>query len=1027
VDSRSSSTCALVAWLWAAGCGGSSSTGGVVAPVGTWLAKPEGSGTSAGHYFADEHASGRASRLALVEITWGRLVDVHALDEDGRRVAAPVLRDFVVHENIQDELGRYALETSPATQKTRLVIQRTLAQPDFGDGDFVSLLRHAAQGLPGVLPKSADASTGTPFSFVARNAVLMLRFDDLLQDDEESRIELTENVRVLIGYPPTTPMQARIEFDPNHGGVVAGRFHSTRVLVDPTVSEAEALDSPGLPLNALGLPRSERLSRAADVALRLPTRTDPGSGQFTVLRNLSGSPIDPVGSGPFDAYGPTLALERALRSGNEEDLNNGFLLDFSPPRIVGGWACSILAAQPASPSGFDWLLDLDFATACRKTPEVGDIVVTGECILEVDEPALPENRAGAFQGVHARVIDETAPRSGAELLGAADYRSLYRQGLALEPGCWLRFSPAPRGYPSLDVDPAATATLRFSEPMDPASARAFDSFMTIRGGPSTSPASTNLVLARLAHSLDLHAVTIVPSVPFAHGGERLPYHIRILAAGGITDLAGNELVDELPPIEFTIDPQATRHASGQFVLRFESPDELEPHGAPDLRGQFTYDFARGVVRSRAPSFSSVAIDGSVPMVSIMTPFAPGVATPLSPFGSKLHALWRYADLGWSIRDESKYDLDVTGLSWSPALGGVSADFFERFEIRLAHSKRLPDEALNRLTLVPIWLDSGLFAGPTPFQQNLLASQHGSQTVVHERAFGYRVEPRDLFRSSSGTPLMPYPMQRAGSALTTFTWRDTSVLTKGGDLGVGVPLDIEVGPPLALENEIGTFAGRGEVPSVGMPLLMEFRCYPSSMAIGLNALAVQLACNTSAAPNFRAFSTGGFNTLGVAVSKDPDLETAPTGGFNPLSQPPGKPTRYTADNALYVGQLDYVIRVSRAHTIWIDTGAAEPRYAAVVLEPDAAAQPPGTEIQLDFRGADRFDGAGAAPFDAAALTTYGDPRVGSTAFHGAGSAWSRDVHDLDGARYFQMRFTFVNNIQGAVSPELSAVGVAFEFD
>jgi hypothetical protein len=37
-----------------------------------------------------------------------------------------------------------------------------------------------------------------------------------------------------------------------------------------------------------------------------------------------------------------------------------------------------------------------------------------------------------------------------------------------------------------------------------------------------------------------------------------------------------------------------------------------------------------------------------------------VQTPLSPLGSKLQALWRYCDLGFSVRDETKYDVDVVG-------------------------------------------------------------------------------------------------------------------------------------------------------------------------------------------------------------------------------------------------------------------------------------------------------------------------------------------------------------------------------
>ena len=39
---------------------------------------------------------------------------------------------------------------------------------------------------------------------------------------------------------------------------------------------------------------------------------------------------------------------------------------------------------------------------------------------------------------------------------------------------------------------------------------------------------------------------------------------------------------------------------------------------------------------------------------------------------------------------------------------------------------------------------------------------------------------------------------------------------------------------------------GEVQTCGLPLLMEFRCYPSDTGLGLNPLAVALAINSSAA-------------------------------------------------------------------------------------------------------------------------------------------------------------------------------------
>ncbi|MEQ1891833.1 MAG: Ig-like domain-containing protein [Planctomycetota bacterium] len=1011
---------ALLAGLLAAACGGGGPSLGGTSSVGTFREKPGG-----GSYFETSHQGGNASRLALVEITWGRLVDVFALDASGAVANEPVLRNYVINENVQDEPGTWHLEASPITQQFRLVILRRVDAPDDGRGSFSVLVRRAAEGLPGIRPKSDRPDESTPFSLVARNATLVLAFDDLLADDPARTAELAQEVRVLSGYPPSVPIEARLLFDPHHGGVAGGEFHSTRLLIDLTVSETEAADSSvALALNSLGLPRSERLASAPNVTLHLPTEVDPGAGQYSVFRNLAGRPLDAQANRPYDPDSPTRDVVRAMRAGNEDDPNNGFLLDFLAPRVVGTWPVSSSAPVRLDARGFEWELALEFASLCRKDPEPGDIFGLGERFLEVLENRQRLDPDGRTR-IRARVLN-AAPPGASELIGLGLYQSTYRAGLAVERGCWVRFTPAPSEYPVTGVAPEAIPTLRFSEPMDPLSARPFDTITIVRGTESTPIEPDTLVVGRMQSSLDLRDVSFLPSLPFTHARDGAVHSLRVLGQDGATDLSGNGLADALPTIEFTIDSRAPPTRGAGVVLRFDSPDELEPIGFPDLRGQFTYDLARGRIRPRAVVHASRTVDRSNPMVSIMPPFSPGVATPLSPLGSKLQTVWRYADLGWSIRDESKYNLDVLGLSWSPARGLVSSDFYERFEIRLSHSTQLPDEQRRApITGGMKYPLSGLWEAPHPFTRNILEDPRSPVVVMNQRSQGYRVNPSELSYSASGTPLMPWPINRTGGERVSFTWRDTAVLARGGDYGVGVPLDSEVGVPLNLEDAIGSFAGPGQVPTVGLPLLMEFRCYPSETGIGLNPLAIALASNVSAAPNFRAFSTGGFNTTGERVTKDPDLELIPSGGFNPGSRPPGRPTARVADNALYFGQLDYVVRISRVHTIWIDTSSISTRFVPPVLEPDEGARPPGTSIEVEFRGALNFFEAGDRPFNAQALTPYGDPRVGSVQFLHDDPTWQRDLTRLDGARYIQARFTFAGNVDAALTPELSAIGIAYE--
>ena len=119
-----------------------------------------------------------------------------------------------------------------------------------------------------------------------------------------------------------------------------------------------------------------------------------------------------------------------------------------------------------------------------------------------------------------------------------------------------------------------------------------------------------------------------------------------------------------------------------------------------------------------------------------------------------------------------------------------------------------------------------------------------------------------------------------------------------------------------------------------------------------------------------------------------------------------------------------IRISRAHTIWLDSGSIAPEYVGPVL---AADLPDATQVQVDFRGADGFAGAGDGPFDASALDAYGELEEGTVLFHGGVSAWTGDLSQLDGARFVQVRLTFVNDLESSAHPTLDALSFAFMAD
>jgi len=285
-----------------------------------------------------------------------------------------------------------------------------------------------------------------------------------------------------------------------------------------------------------------------------------------------------------------------------------------------------------------------------------------------------------------------------------------------------------------------------------------------------------------------------------------------------------------------------------------------------------------------------------------------------------------------------------------------------------------------------------------------------------------------------------------------------VLATGGPGGAGIPLDIEQGNPLQLEREFGYVARRDQVPSFGLPLLMEFRCFPSNTGIGLNALDLSLAINSSAIPSFRSYTTGGINTSGDAVQRNPDEEVVARGGFNPSSNPPGQRTNRPDDNGFYIGQLDTVTRISRVHSVWINSNLPAPDYFDPIALPLASEQPLGTQVVIEYRGAHSFTIAdldavlgptdeALFPFDADRLNPYGDIFVrlretnppsdedfyhvlGTTDFPGSidyatgNDLWIDDIDTIDGAQFLQMRITFLNNILTGLNPELSAIAITY---
>ncbi len=995
-------------------------------------------------FFEESHQGGNAGSVKIASTLWGRLVDVY---EETHEPANPALihrrlrmKDLLIDPQVIGQTTDWALLAPPTLGREQLVIKHALQSPQ-----FLQVLQSLA--VPEVvLPKGIGPPELPPFTAVPRNGAVAIQMDDLLDHASIT----PETVRVLVGLPPTLPFELRILPDPCHGGIAAMKFHSTRVLLDFAVSVADSKQAGGnVPVNPQGLPAAVDPGKT-NVVVRIPTKI--AGAQQKLLTNLAGHPLSFTNNGPNDPGSATLDVIRAFRSGGKTsvtgDPHEGFLRDEIQPSLVATQPIDVTKVVGTKIPG-EFRLRYGFGTAACAVPgKVGDVLRIQDRVAVLLEPGM---LSGALVN-GARVVVVAGP-STALPTGAGEMVWQWNPAQGAPSECFARFSPAAGTLPSSNVSTSASVIMSFSEPMEPATVQALDRLSIDFGVPPNANPMWAKVIGEIAPALDLQEFPLQPAVPLRHAqGSAEEYFIEVVGDDpatsglleGVKDLAGNPLrfgmVGNQRP-KFTLEPSDPTVDSAGIGFKFSSLDE-DGNGTPELRGQFVLDPLQEVIKPRSVSRFSVVMDSTQPMMAVMFETPQGLVTPLSPFGSKLMSVWRYVDMGFSLLDDANHNLDVERLHWSPFNSAVQADSFSQFQIALAHGFFLTDETVNA-GLLPVFHLSGLV--PT-FDQNLLSPGRDPLTVVASKADGYTIDPQLAFQSSSslGTIMMPWPINLniPLSKYTYWTYRDTAKLQLGGCTGPGCgpgadPLRVDQVNGLGF-GKVG-FYPQGKIPTIGLPLLKEFRCYPDHQALGLNSLKTSFALNTSYKPTFRAYSTGGvFN--GNVTTIDPDNEPVAQGGINSSNGSHTLPI----DNTVYWGQADFVVRVSRLHSIWLDTGAGHD-FGKGVLEPAAQLQPNGTSVSLAFRGASQVTAASGKPWENAEYyDPYGDgftaqqllmiygpppaapPAISVTYFPNAGdNSWNGKLPDLDGARWVQLRVSFLSNAENNATAELSGMGIAFQ--
>jgi len=1006
----------------------------------------------------------------LENVEWGRLVDV--LDSNGVIVETDVL----IRESLQDQLGFYSLGLNPLTQSEILTIERSSS-----DSEFQQLLDAAQVGRSSVATKGLDGAP--PFSLVARNGAMRLQFSEILAPDSVNR----DTIQIAFGDPPTGAQQVRYIVDNDVIG--ADGKPKGVVIVDPTVSRFDSANL-GISQNGTGFPESFD-SESPNIDMRIPTVIDPVEGQFEVLRNLAGNQsISPTTSDPLEytQLGNNPVIVRAFRSGNSSDPYNGFMIDNSRPEMVGEFETSITSIQEAS---FDPnLLTVEYsldAVFCRDvTPKLGDVFeLDGNLILvsRIEDASRPENYI--ISG--SEIGGTSVPRGdfSADPLGASLTTS-YGSADAQFQLCFVRFDPEPEfGLPARGIDPMSTLTLRFNEPIDVATVKALESFLCVSylvspvqpngsssqeeidawparqfGYPNpetvasyidrqsgyqlSGSGSGRIKFGTVIASPDGREYTLVPSfgITDSHddgGNLRIAVAVRD-GSDGILDLAGNQLnlnafvagnqgQDEL----VTPGPTNPWPRDRYFSLRFNSTDE-NGDGLAEFAGQF--DFSNpGEMAGRDVARFPRQADLSNAYVAQRIAFSQGLMTPLTPAGAVLHTCWPYHLLGFGLFTVSELNVDIEGMNWAPFGGTVFDDLFFRYSLALSHCERTPDDLIDTQSGYPAYKNSGLQRNKD-FDENVLGwtptnTEHDEVVVADSQ---YNISAGNVFEATSGTKMMPWM-----DFDTTYTWRDTNISQYGTLDGAGFMGGKSGGFLNPEVTGLDKIWGPEEHRSIGVPLLARFRCYPKGEKFGTNGFQVQIMVGSSALPAFRVYSAGGRDSSGTwhqVIPDDPGADgTYPGGGFNTST---GVGTKAYGPE-LYWHQFDFVVRISRVYTHWFAFGGDPIQISGVTMEPRPEFQPLGTEIVVEFRGSADVNTTNCDPNDilndANVLDLYGDKYEFP---EGCGvvatpTGWNSDVSHLlnhsSGQKFdfFQIRMTFVSNIEMEIKPVLDGLGFAWSVD
>jgi hypothetical protein len=399
-------------------------------------------------------------------------------------------------------------------------------------------------------------------------------------------------------------------------------------------------------------------------------------------------------------------------------------------------------------------------------------------------------------------------------------------------------------------------------------------------------------------------------------------------------------------------------------------------------------------------------------------FPLGAAYPLASFntvggaqphdGARFQTVYRDQDCSPSRDALAGTLLDLYRLSWAPIGGNVTTDAYDNISVHCAHSTYRPMttqngagadfplsgltspfdystwEALVKTNTKPCTADCSYAEGPNYWDTLVPVVPPGTP---------YKITQGSLFTPPfDDHPYCPWP-----TFTTIFQYNNGDIPAQEKLLRKAINDNYTCfGAPPWLDRR--KYDSRPDYDNLGGDsLLVEYRIRPQTTNISrANGFTFSIGILIVQTPNFRVFSVG---SPGMTMNPDDMTVQESRCAIGNNSAPSNS---NNGDNDRYFAAFDYVKTTSIITSPFVrvyPSTTSSPDFQPAIVSPAPSDQPEGTQVKLEFQGANNNKGAGATDL-------------------------STDVNIADGKGNLAFRATFVGNVTTLLLPNFDLIEIPY---